>query len=142
MHFCRRIKTPPPKKSLHDTKLSDGEAPVMLELWGMRRTYSLPLLPGPHWPGVVAPDRVLSIGQIELLIILTVCKQITDVLIELLVLNGNAWKHWAVCKEMINSKYNYSYWIEIGARGVMVIVVESGHGDMSSNPGRDWLHFT
>ena len=29
-----------------------------------------------------------------------------------------------------------------GARGVMVIVVENGHGDASSNPGRDWLHFT
>ena len=29
-----------------------------------------------------------------------------------------------------------------GARGVMVIVVGSGHGDTSSNPGRDWLHFT
>ena len=25
-----------------------------------------------------------------------------------------------------------------GARGVMVIVVGNGHGDMSSNPGRDW----
>ena len=29
-----------------------------------------------------------------------------------------------------------------GARGVMVIVVGKGHGDTSSNPGRDWLHFT
>ena len=29
-----------------------------------------------------------------------------------------------------------------GAHGVMVIVVGSGHGDMSSNPERDWLHFT
>ena len=29
-----------------------------------------------------------------------------------------------------------------GARGVMVIVVGHGHGDTSSNPGRDWLHFT
>ena len=28
-----------------------------------------------------------------------------------------------------------------GARGVMVIVVENGHRDTSSNPGRDWLHF-
>ena len=28
------------------------------------------------------------------------------------------------------------------ARGVMVIVVGNGHGDMSSNPGRDWLHLT
>ena len=24
----------------------------------------------------------------------------------------------------------------------MVIVIGNGHGDMSSNPGRDWLHFT
>ena len=29
-----------------------------------------------------------------------------------------------------------------GARGVMVTVVGNGHGDTSSNPGRDWLHFT
>ena len=29
-----------------------------------------------------------------------------------------------------------------GARGVMVIVVGNGHGDSSSNPGQDWLHFT
>ena len=28
----------------------------MLELWGMRSTPSLPSLPGPLWPGVVAPD--------------------------------------------------------------------------------------
>ena len=26
----------------------------------------LPLLPGPLWSGVIAPDRVLSMGQIEL----------------------------------------------------------------------------
>ena len=29
-----------------------------------------------------------------------------------------------------------------GARGVMVIVAGYVHGDTSSNPGRDWLHFT
>ena len=29
-----------------------------------------------------------------------------------------------------------------GARDVMVIVVGNGHGDTSSNPGRDRLHFT
>ena len=28
-----------------------------------------------------------------------------------------------------------------GARGVMVIVIGCGHGDTSSNPGPDWLHF-
>ena len=29
-----------------------------------------------------------------------------------------------------------------GARGVMVIVAGYGHGDTSSNPGPDWLHFS
>ena len=38
----------------------------MLELYGMRNTPSLPLLPGTLWPGMVAPDRALSMSQIEL----------------------------------------------------------------------------
>ena len=50
----------------YDTKLSDGETPVMLELWGIQITPSSPLLPGPLWPGVVLFIRVLSMGQIEL----------------------------------------------------------------------------
>ena len=54
----------------YDTKQSDGEVPIMLELWGMRSTPSLPSLQGPFWPAVVAPDRVLSMGQIELIIVL------------------------------------------------------------------------
>ena len=37
----------------------------MPELWGMQRIPLLPLLPGPLWPLVVAPDRVLSMGQIK-----------------------------------------------------------------------------
>ena len=37
----------------YDTKQSDGEAPVMLELWGMQNTPSLPLLPVPLWLRVV-----------------------------------------------------------------------------------------
>ena len=32
----------------------------------MQSTPSSPSLPGPLWPRVVAPDRVLSVGQIEL----------------------------------------------------------------------------
>ena len=50
----------------YDTEQSDGEAPEMLELWGMWSTSLLSLLPGPLWPRVVTPDRVLSMGQIEL----------------------------------------------------------------------------
>ena len=49
----------------YDTKQSDGEASVILELWGMRCTPLLPLLPGPLWPRVVAPNRILSMVQIE-----------------------------------------------------------------------------
>ena len=37
----------------------------MLELWRIRNTPSLPSLPGPLGPGVVAPEMVLSMGQIE-----------------------------------------------------------------------------
>ena len=51
---------------VYDTKQSDGEVPVMLELSGMRSAPSLPSLPGPLWPGVIAPDRVQSMCQIEL----------------------------------------------------------------------------
>ena len=58
-----RGEGPPPNECPgYDTKQSDGEVPAMLELWGMRSTSSLPSLPGPLWPGVVAPDRALSMG--------------------------------------------------------------------------------
>ena len=50
----------------YDMKQSNGEAPVMLELWVMRSTPLLPSLPGSLWPGMVEPDKVLSMGQIEL----------------------------------------------------------------------------
>ena len=42
----------------YDTKQSDCEVPVMLELWEMKSTPSLPSFPGPLWLEVVAPDRV------------------------------------------------------------------------------------
>ena len=38
----------------------------MLRLLGMQSTPSMLSLPGPHWSGMVAPDRVVSMGQIEL----------------------------------------------------------------------------
>ena len=56
--LCREVRPPPPNECPgYDTKQSDGEVPAMLELWGMRSTPSLPSLPGPLWPGVVAPDK-------------------------------------------------------------------------------------
>ena len=59
--LCRGVR-PFPTSVLYGTKQSDGEVPAMLELWGMRSTPSLPSLPGPLWPGVVAPDRALFMG--------------------------------------------------------------------------------
>ena len=56
------VRPPPNECPGYDTKQSDGEVPAVLELWGMRSTPSLPSLPGPLWPGVVAPDRALSMG--------------------------------------------------------------------------------
>ena len=52
--------------SRYDRKLSDGEAPVMLEIWGIWSAPLLSSLLSPLWPRVVAPDRVLFMGQIEL----------------------------------------------------------------------------
>ena len=49
----------------YDTKQSNDEFPV-LEHWGIWSTYSLPLLPGPLGLQMILPDRVLSLGQIEL----------------------------------------------------------------------------
>ena len=45
----------------YDTKQTDGEVPVMMELWGMRSPTLLLLLPGPLWTGMVAPDRACPI---------------------------------------------------------------------------------
>ena len=58
---CRGVR-PPYKKPGYDTKQSDGEVPVMLELRGMRSTPSLPSLPGPLLPGVLALDKSLIYG--------------------------------------------------------------------------------
>ena len=63
----KKAKTTPPMSILdNDIKQSGGKAPAVLELWGMRSIPSLLLLPGPLWSGLVAPDRVRPMGQIEL----------------------------------------------------------------------------
>ena len=40
--------------------------PVMRENWEMQSTFALLPLSGPFWPGMVASERILSLGQIEL----------------------------------------------------------------------------
>ena len=71
---------------------------------GMWSSHSLPLLPGPLWPGVVAPDEVLSMDQIEQ----TVSREMTD---------SNIWNHLTVCKKkssflrMLSTKCVYRSYI-------------------------------
>ena len=60
--LCRGVRPTINECPGYDTKQSDGEVPVMLELWGMRSTPSMTLLPGPLWPGMVTPERALSMG--------------------------------------------------------------------------------
>ena len=57
LFFCRGVSPPLEEYPEYDTKQSDGEVPVMLELWGMWSTPSWLLIPGPPFPGVVAPDK-------------------------------------------------------------------------------------
>ena len=52
----------PNKCSGYDTKQSDDEASLTQELWGMSSIPLSPLLPSPLCLGVVAPERVLSMG--------------------------------------------------------------------------------
>ena len=56
-HLCSGVTQ---RVSWYDTKQSDGEVSVMLELWEMRSTPSLSLLP--LWHGMVAPDKALYMG--------------------------------------------------------------------------------
>ena len=65
-YSLQRGKTTPNEFPEYDAKRFDGEVPAVLELWGMQSTPSLPSLQGLLRPGVVAPDRVISMGQIEL----------------------------------------------------------------------------
>ena len=58
------VKTHPRRVSGYDTKQSEDEVSVMLELWGTRSIPSLTSLPGPLWLREVV--RGLSMDQIEL----------------------------------------------------------------------------
>ena len=58
--FAESLDPAPNKCPDYDIKQSDCEASVMLEVWGMQSTPSLPSFPGSLWPGVVAPDSVLT----------------------------------------------------------------------------------
>ena len=64
----------------------------------MWSTPSLPLLKGPLWPGEVTPDRVLSMGQIELFDILNWVQTNDLYKTELLIIK--LFDHLSVCEQM------------------------------------------
>ena len=68
LHRCRGIEPPTTTNECpgYDIKQSDCEVLIILEIWRIRITPSLPSLPGLLWPRMVAPNRVLSMGQVEL----------------------------------------------------------------------------
>ena len=67
LHLCRGVRLHQPVFWIWHLTASDGEIPV-LEFLRMWSTPSVPLLPGPLWPGVVEPYRDLSMGQIEMFV--------------------------------------------------------------------------
>ena len=88
-HLCRGVSYLQ-RVHVYDIKLSYGKVPA-LKIWGMWSTPSLPLFPCSLWPGVVALDRILSIGQTEQ----TACKQMTGV--KLWQLCSKTWNHLGGC---------------------------------------------
>ena len=57
LHLCKEVRLPNECVD-NDTKQSDGEAPEILELWGIWSTPSLLSLLGLLWHGEVAPDYI------------------------------------------------------------------------------------
>ena len=62
LHLCWGVRPTLNECPEYDPQQFDGETPVMLK----QSTCSLPSLSGLLWPEVIAPDRILSMGQIEL----------------------------------------------------------------------------
>ena len=51
---------------VYDSKYSDGEVAVILDLSGVQTTPLLLSFPSFLWPGMIASNSILSISQIEL----------------------------------------------------------------------------
>ena len=96
----------------YDIKPSDGEAPVMLEIWEIWSTLSLTLHLGPLWPKVVVPDSPIY-GSNKWFMLNWIIWNRTVwpfncvlsnewCLIELLIIHSNTWNHLTMCKTMSN----------------------------------------
>ena len=96
--YLRRGVRPSTDCPGYDTKQSDVEVQVMLALGGMQGTPSFSSHPCPLWPGVVASDRVLSMGQIEIKFVLR--------------LNWTAWNRMFLYAKLICLKWDCFFYTE------------------------------
>ena len=101
LHFFR--EDPRNEWPRYDTKQFNEEAPVMLELWKMLSTSALPSLLNPLWPRVVAPERYLSMGQIEQNCVLILNRIVWNRTVNIykmdLALNNLQWLVWHKTKQ-------------------------------------------
>ena len=104
-----KVRSLPNESPGYDTKRSDGEVQVMIELCEMWSTPPLPSLPGLLWSGVVELDWVPSKYEIELKSLLmlkwtasdkTVC-QVNCVLM----LNWTVWNRTVFAFETVTTLY-------------------------------------
>ena len=75
--------------------------------WSINSPAQMPDSPGLIWPKVEVPDGVPSRGQIELLNLLTMCKQLTD---WILVFDGNTRNHLIGCKQISSDSLENDYY--------------------------------
>ena len=104
--LCRGIAHSPTSVLWYDSKQSDGEALVMLELWKMCSTPLL--LPGPNWRGVLAPERVLSMGPIELKCVLK--------------LKWIVWNRIILSFNCVKTKTKYLCWTELFEKKLLICI--------------------
>ena len=97
LHLYKGVRSLANECLIYDTKQTGGEVPVMLWLLKMRSMPSLPLFPGPLLTGVVVPDRVRAMGQIEVNCVL--------------MLNCIAWNRTVLTFKLhSNAKLNFLKW--------------------------------
>ena len=123
LHLCRRLRLPPRQRVTRiwykTTSRGVMVSKPLLQTWKSEFES--------HW---VSHSFGFLLHQRKML-----CK----LLLNYLMVSLQSW-NLGDCWQPLDCHY-YQVHSE-GARGVVVIAVGNEHGDTSSNPGRDWLHFT
>ena len=106
--LCWGVRPPPYECPGYNTKQFDSEVPVLQEIWRTWSAPSLPLLPNSLWPGVVVPERVLSMGQIELKCVFKTLKLCVNKKLYS-ILNWTVWKRMFLYAKLTCLKENCLY---------------------------------